>query len=235
MSGVAPGAEAGQGSDDPLAALMADVAAGHFLPSDGGVTTVPPDRTTGAWAALSFTGHAVVVSGRTRDEVLAAGVDGIEGVLAPDVLRRLVGPDGWIGVVDVVMTAPGRGVGSPLRETDEHDSATRVRYARATRSDVRVLADDDGLVTIGHGLGGRWELGFGLLHEGAPPGTGRRLVAHAIDELPVGSTLFASCAPGNARSLRALLAAGFTVVGAEVLLSPRARDDIPFIGETPDS
>jgi hypothetical protein len=44
-----------------------------------------------------------------------------------------------------------------------------------------------------------------------------------LDEMPAGEQIFASCAPGNAQSLRALLAAGFRVIGAENLIRPERR------------
>jgi acyl-CoA reductase-like NAD-dependent aldehyde dehydrogenase len=46
--------------EDPIAHLMAEVAEDRFPAADGGVTVVPPDRTTGLHAALSFTGSARV-------------------------------------------------------------------------------------------------------------------------------------------------------------------------------
>ena len=87
---------------------------------------------------------------------------------------------------------------------------------------MRVLADEHGLVTLGRGLGGRTELGFELTGADHGGGHGRRLLREALDASPAGEHVFASCAPGNARSLRALLAVGFRVVGGEVLLRPAA-------------
>lgn len=206
---------------DPLARLMADVARDRFPPPDGRVSVVPPDRTTGLHAALSFTGHAVIATDRTLDEVLAFGADGLAGAHSPDVLRSLAGPDGWIGVLDVVLVADGTGRGAPcLVEVDHHDAHLRVGYARDLRVDVRVLGDDHGLVTLGRGLGGRTELGFELTGADHGNGHGRRLLTEALDATALGEPVFASCAPGNARSLRALLSAGFRVVGGEVLLRP---------------
>lgn len=209
--------------EDPIAHLMAEVAQDRFPPADGGVTVVPPDRTTGLHAALSFTGHAVIATDRSLDEVLRTGADGLAGAHAPDVLRALAGPGGWIGVLDVVLVAEGTGRGAPaLVPVDHHDAHHRVGYARDLRVDVRVLADEHGLVTLGRGLGGRTELGFELTDADHGDGHGRRLLREALDASPAGEHVFASCAPGNARSLRALLAVGFRVVGGEVLLRPTA-------------
>jgi hypothetical protein len=207
-----------------LADLYAEVLAGRFPPADGRFTLVPPDRTTGQHAVLCFTGHAVIATNWLRHDVAALGVDGIGGAHHPDVLRALAGADGWIGVLDAVLVASGRGEGgTSLRWRDDLDDHPRVRYAAAGRRDVRVLADDRGLVTVGRGLGGRTELGVQLLVEEHGSGLGRALVADALAELPAGEALWASCSPGNARSLRALLAVGFVVVGSEVLVRPTRR------------
>jgi hypothetical protein len=207
--------------DDALAQLMQQVARDEFPPPDGGVTVVAPDRTTGLHAALSFTGHAVIATDRTLDEVRTLGADGFAGAHAPDVLLGLAGPGGWVGVLDVVLVAHGMGSGDAAPEAvDHHDDHHRVGYARDLRVDVRVLADEHGLVTLGRGLGGRTELGVELTGAGHGVGHGRRLLRSALDAVPAGEAVFASCAPGNARSLRALLAAGFRVIGGEVLLRP---------------
>ncbi|WP_426573866.1 GNAT family N-acetyltransferase [Aquihabitans sp. McL0605] len=206
---------------DALRQLLLDAADDRFPPSDGGVTIVPPDATTGLHAALSFTAHAVVATDRTADDVAACGVNGIEGIHAADTLRALAGPGGWIGVLDVVLVARGRGTGgTSLAPTDRFDDHHRVAYARDLRTDVLVLADERGLVTLGRGLGGRTELGFELIDDRHGQGHGRGLLADTLAETPEGEVVFASCAPGNARSLRALLAVGFRVIGGEVLLRP---------------
>jgi GNAT superfamily N-acetyltransferase len=207
---------------DALRPILLDAAEGRYPLDDGGVTVVPPDATTGLHAVVSFTGHAVIATDRTHDEVVAAGADGLAGALAPDLLRWLAGPDGWIGVIDVVLVAPGTGTGgTTLTPTDRYDDHPRVGYARATRTDVLVLGDDRGLVTLGRGLGRRTELGFELVGPARHgEGLGRSLLEDLLAETPPGELLFASCAPGNARSLRALLAVGFTPIGGEVLIRP---------------
>ena len=206
---------------DELRQIVLAAAADRFPPPDGGVIVVPPDRTTGLHAVLSFTGHAVVATDRSLDEVLALGIDGFDGTLAPDALRALAGPDGWIGVLDVVLVARGTGGGgTTLRPADPDAELLRVGYAAATRVDVRVMGDPRGLITIGRGLGGRTEIGWEVVENRRSQGVGRALLVDLLAEMPVGAPIFASCAPGNARSLRALLAAGFQVIGAENLIRP---------------
>ena len=206
---------------DPLRQIVLDAADERFPSADGGVTVVPPDETTGLHAVLNFTGHTVVATDRSLDDVRAVGIDGMEGAFAPDSLRGLVGPHGWVGVIDVVLVARGTGIGGTiLRQTSRYDDHPRVAYARSTRTDVLVLGDDRGLVTLGRGLGGRSEIGFEVIEGAEGHGLGRGLLADTLAETPEGEVLFASCAPGNARSLRALLAVGFRVIGGEVLLRP---------------
>jgi hypothetical protein len=222
--GDADPASWGNGGGDALGDLYAQVLAGRFPPADGGFTVVPPDRTTNQHAALCFSGHAVIATNWLRQDVAALGVDGIGGAHHPDVLRSLAGPQGWIGVLDAVLVARGRGMGgTSLIWSDDLGDHPRVRYATAGRREVRVRSDERGLVTLGRGLGGRTELGVALLGEEHGSGLGRRLLADALAELPAGEPVWASCSPGNARSLRALLAVGFVVVGSEVLLRPQPR------------
>jgi hypothetical protein len=210
-------------SRDALATLLDDVLASRFPPSDGGFHVIAPDATTGLHAVLSFTGHAVVATDRPLEEVAALGLDGYGGAHHPDVLRALAGPGGWIGVLDLMLWAEATGVGgTTLERTTGLDDHHRVRYARDSRVDVEVWADDRGLVTVGRGLGGRTEIGIEL-HDDVEHGRGlgRAMWRDILAELPAGP-VWASCAPGNARSIRALFAVGFTAVGAEVLLRPAA-------------
>ena len=210
-------------STDALAALFAEVLEGRFPRADGGFHLVAPDRTTGLHPVICFTGHAVIATDRSYDELAALGVDGFGGAHHPDVLRTLAGPGGWLGVLDAVLVARGTGAGgTSLVRTADHDDHDRVTYARKSRVDVDVLADGRGLLTLGKGLGGRTELGVELTGAGLGEGEGRALLRDLLAEVPEGEPVWASCSPGNARSLRALLAAGFVPVGSEVLVQPGA-------------
>jgi RimJ/RimL family protein N-acetyltransferase len=95
--------------------------------------------------------------------------------------------------------------------------------AQRYRDDVRVLSDPtgNGLVILGRGLAGRWEVAFEVVLSARGRGLGRALASAARRHAPADEPLFAQAAPGNATSLRVLLAAGFTPIGAEVLLLPR--------------
>jgi GNAT superfamily N-acetyltransferase len=101
----------------------------------------------------------------------------------------------------------------------------RVRRARRYRDDVRVFrtADGAGVVTVGRGLAGRREVTFEVDAARRNTGLGRQLARAARSVVPVGEPVFAQVAPGNAAALRAMLAAGFRPIGAEVLFSDRRQ------------
>ncbi len=174
-----------------------------------------------AAAVLAFTGHHLV----------AADID--EG----DVRRRLDPDDvaapfnpvflAWlgrtlnarVGHIDVTLARLGSGDGDDWLQpvTDPPDNE-RVRRARQVRSDVVFLAPPgrDAVVALGVGLGGRRELSMEIAHEtDRGRGEGTRLVRAAVARVPADEAVFASVAPGNTRSLRCLLSAGFHPVGGE--------------------
>jgi hypothetical protein len=114
---------------------------------------------------------------------------------------------------------------SPLRleRRTDLDAHPRIARARAHRTDVRAWSDVDGhaVVSIGRGLAERWELSLEIVDGQRDRGLGRALIAAGLRELPAGEPVFAQVAPGNARSLRAFLAAGFAPIGGEVLFVVR--------------
>ncbi len=208
----------------PLHLALADASQGRFPTVDGGVDVVAPDD-CGVHAVIEFTGHAYVLTDRDRADVLAHGADGFGGATQPDLLRWLAGPGGWIGSLDAVLVAVGRG-GGQLDERHDLEDHPRVRRARAHRNDVRVYGDEAGFVTLGTGLVGRREVSVELLEPGRTrSGEGRRLIGDALDVTPSGELLWAQVAPGNAASLRAFLSCGFVPIGAEVLLAPGGGDE----------
>jgi GNAT superfamily N-acetyltransferase len=147
--------------------------------------------------------------------------------MSPDVQRVLAGPGGWIGVHDVVLVGAGTGTGddrSPLSGTlvprDDLDAHPRVALALDIRDDVRVYADDRGLVTVARGLAGRVEISLELEPAHLGTGAGAGLLDDAVRLVPRGTTVFAAVAPGNVRSLRMFLRHGFTPIGSEVVIRP---------------
>ena len=212
----------------PLLPLLLDAADGRFPPVDGEVTVLP-GLGRGLSCSVAFTGHAVVAADLPAAGVRARAGNGFGGSMTPDFLRWLAGPEHVIGEVDVVLAARGTGPGSgpgtgperqltPRQDLEQH---IRVRYARAVRTRVEVFGDERGFVTLADGLAGRRELSIELERPGA--GLGRSLLADALELIPAGAPVFAAVSPGNARSLRAFLAAGFVPIGSESLIRPAQR------------
>ncbi|MEU6506518.1 hypothetical protein [Streptomyces sp. NPDC046942] len=205
----------------PLLSFFVDAADGCFPPDDGLVTVLPP-LADGLECSVAFTGHAVVATAMTKQAVYAQGPDGFGESLSPDFLRHLAGPAGWIGDTDATLTARGTGGTPRLAEMTDADDHPRVRYARWLRTNVQVYGDERGLITLAEGLAGRRELSVELHHtRDNSRGHGRSLIADALSLVPEGEPVFAAVSPGNARSMRAFLACGFTPIGSEVLLRPK--------------
>ncbi len=70
------------------------------------------------------------------------------------------------------------------------------------------------MAVLGSGVGGLTELSLELEPGRRGWGEGAALVAAALAWVPAGELVVAAVAPGNAASLRALLAAGFVPVGS---------------------
>ncbi|GLI02623.1 hypothetical protein [Phytohabitans aurantiacus] len=204
----------------PLLGYLLDAAGGQFPPADGSVTVLPA-LPGGLECSVAFTGHAVVATALPTVDVHAQRPDGFGGSLAPDFLRWLAGPGGWIDVVDATLTRGGIGGEPRLRPLSDAGDHPRVRHALELRTRVRVYGDERGLVTIAEGLAGRTELSLELHRPNdGSRGHGRSLITDALTLVPAGEPVFAAVAPGNARSLRAFLAVGFNPIGSEVLLRP---------------
>ena len=202
----------------PLARIVRDAAAGRFPPVDGLVEVVPP-YLEGVEAVVAFTGHAVVATRMPLAALVAAGADGFAGATSIPVMTLLAGEGGAVDVLDALLVARGTG-GGTLADRRDLEGHPRVGYARAWRRDVRVFADERGLVTLSRGLGGLLELSFEVDAGRRGAGLGRSLLREALALAPLGEPVLAAVAPGNAASLRALLAAGFTPLGSVQLVRP---------------
>jgi len=99
---------------------------------------------------------------------------------------------------------------------------THARIARALvcRDDVRVWQADGGIVALGRGVAGRWEVSVEVEPAFRGRGLGCRLASAARHLAPGGAMVWAQIAPGNAASVQTFLRAGFRPVGAEALLTP---------------
>jgi hypothetical protein len=121
--------------------------------------------------------------------------------------------------IDVTLAALGHGSDARSLQPDLGDAAhPRVAYARRLRRDVLVQGDERGLITLVKGLAGRDEISIETPEASFGKGGGRSLMRDVLAAWPKGLPLFAAVSPGNARSMRAFLAAGFRLIGSEVLI-----------------
>jgi hypothetical protein len=210
----------------PLTRILRAAADGTLPPPDGEVEVVPAPP--GPFDAIvSFTAHLVIAAGVPKTDVhrhLAPG--DTSNWMHPSFLMWLGDRLGSRpGSNDLVLAARGVDETSDLELclATELGGHPRVREASRHRTDVRVYTEPDGLgvLVIGRGLAGRWEFAFEVEPEGRNRGLGRRLALAARGCVPEGEPLFGQVPPGNAASVRSVLAAGFRPVGSEVLF-PRS-------------
>jgi GNAT superfamily N-acetyltransferase len=206
-----------------LEKLLRDAAQDRFPPGDLAVDILgsPPGPSD---AVVAFSSHSVIAAAVDPDEARAhLPGDDPGGPLSAPFLT-------WLGLqlgtppgsLDIVLVADGGGVPS-LERTDDADGHERVARARRYRSDVTAWTDSDhrGLVTIGRGLTGRWEVSLEVGPRWRGRGLGVSLARAALGCVPEGEVLFAQVAPGNVASVRAFLRAGYRPIGSEVLFLRR--------------
>jgi GNAT superfamily N-acetyltransferase len=126
------------------------------------------------------------------------------------------------GSLDAVLIAPPAAAapGPDLRPAElDHP---RVRRAVLHRDDVGVWGTPDGtgLVTVGRGVAGRFEVSLEVDPAARGRGLGTALAAAAPSLVPDGDPVWAQVAPANTASLRAFLGAGYRAVAAEVIFGP---------------
>lgn len=210
----------------PLRAILEEAARGRFPEPDGGVTFLPPPP-----------GRSQAVCGFTAHHVIAADVE------PADVREHLDGSDlgaalnpgflSWLGhrlgvapgSLDVVLTAPGvagdrNAVALRPARGITHD---RLSMAERYRDELTAYTDADerAILILGRGLAGRLEVSLEIDASARGQGLGRRMLVAGRAVVPEGEIAFAQVAPGNASSLRAFLAAGFSPIGSEVLFLTR--------------
>ncbi|MFG1703074.1 GNAT family N-acetyltransferase [Nonomuraea sp. M3C6] len=208
---------------ETLADLLTGVERGRMPEADGSVTILPQPSPRDL-GVIAFTAHSVIFAdvepGWIRDRLPS---DDLSAPLGPPFLLALANETARrIGCVDMLCLAePLQGPPPvPLEEITGSDHP-RVERAREYRDSVRVWTGRGGLLTVGRGVAGRWEVAIEVEPEHRGHGVGRILAGsarHLVQE-----PLWAQVAPGNAASVRAFLAAGFHPVGAEVLLTGSSR------------
>jgi GNAT superfamily N-acetyltransferase len=210
--------------DDHLAHVFDVVGHGGFLPFDAAIEVIP--RVTGAVGAVeAFSGHHIIAADVDPAWVAShCPPDDLSAPMGPSFLEALAGQIGATpGAHDLLLAALGRTGPPSLAVQSLPDAADhpRVRRSLRYRRDMRVYGSEgaDGLLVVGRGLAGRWEAAFEVAPEARGQGLGRALAAAALHLIEPDQPLFMQVAVGNAASLRAVLAAGFTPVGAEVLFT----------------
>jgi hypothetical protein len=202
--------------------MLHSAAFGRFPPPDGTVTVVQ-EPVGPAAAVLGFTAHFVVCAPVDPAWVHAQLPSGdLSAPLGARFVVALADRLGaHIGANDAVLAAVATGAPPRVRLTavdaNEHP---RVVRAQRYRDDLRVWSTRkrDGLVLLGRGVAGRWEVSFEVDSSGRGRNLGSVLARAALGLLPAGTPVFAQVTPGNAASLRSVLAAGYRPVGSEVLL-----------------
>ncbi|MEY2454679.1 MAG: hypothetical protein QOD92_4253 [Acidimicrobiaceae bacterium] len=205
--------------------ILTEAAYGRPPVADGDITVLP---------ALPGPRHCVVAF--TAHHVMAAEIDEdtIRQRLDPgDLSQPLSAPfllflAGWLGAspgpIDMLMVAPPGDHELPLYARDDLVDHPRVQRAGRYRRELTVYAhrehgEPDGILVIGRGVAGRWEMAYEVAPTARDCGLGRRIARAAgrfVDDEP----LFAQVTPGNVASVRACLAAGYVPIGSEVLFSP---------------
>lgn len=208
-----------------LLTRLESAARGTFPPDDGGIEVLPSPAGR-CDAVVAFTGHSVVAA-----SVSTAWVEervpreDFTGPMRADFVAALAAELGVTpGSLDVLLAAPGQAAGSRgVGLVEVGEGGARTARAHRYRTGVRTYTDQrgSGTLNLGRGVEGRWDLSIELQPSDRSAGAGRALIQAARTLIPADELLFASVAPGNARCLRAFLAAGFTPLGAEVLFLTR--------------
>ena len=209
-----------------LAKILEAAAAGEFPAADGGTTVVPQpsDRDAGV---LAFTAHTVIFLDEDpawiHATIAAVDCDPLAATMNPVFLSALMARTGrTTETIDLLTVASALAGPPPLPLTEEQDQEhPRVRRAHEHRDDVRTWQALGGVLTIGRGVAGRWEISIEVDEQARDRGLGRALALAGRHLIPPGAVLWSQQAAGNARSIRAFQSAGYRPVGAEILLHRR--------------
>jgi hypothetical protein len=212
----------------PLLGVLLEAARGRPPQPDGRVDVLPP-LPGPVDAMVAFTAHSYVVadvdpelarSQLRRDDPGAASLPAFLAWLAAQLGTRA-------GQLDIVLAASGLTGAPPVQIQPRTDLEHHRRVARAGRyrGELRVFASPGagGVLVLGRGLAGRWEVAFEVEPEQRGHGLGRALALAARHLVSPDEPVFVQVSPGNAASLRAVLAAGYRPLGGEVLFPRTPR------------
>ncbi|MEU9174358.1 GNAT family N-acetyltransferase [Streptomyces sp. NPDC048420] len=213
---------------ETLRDILDAAARGVFPPADGGTTVVRQTCHRDA-GVLSFTAHSVVFTDEdpewVRETLRGLDCDALAATMNPVFLAALVERTGRRSeTIDAMLVTEPRPGEPPLALKEIEDAGhPRIVYARRRRDDIRAWTTEGGVLVLGRGVGGRLEVSVEVDEDVRHRGLGRALVTAARHL--TAEPLWAQVSPGNARSMRAFLAAGYRPVGAEAVLlatAPRA-------------
>jgi GNAT superfamily N-acetyltransferase len=216
--------------DHPLAAVLIEAAHGRFPAYDGAVEVLPALNGL-AGAIFSFTGHSIITTDLDEDEVRRhlPGGSSLGTPLHPAFVAWLAKRlNAHSYTPDLVLVA-FKAKPDPAFELVERPGLIthpRAVLAQAYRKDVHCYSNaaGDGLLTLGLGICGRYEVSVEVEPALRNRGLGRRLAYAARSLVPEDEPVFAEVSPGNAASLRAFLAAGYVPIGSEVGMLSQSVD-----------
>lgn len=221
-----------------LRKVLSGAASGAFPPADGAVEILPQPSARDA-GVIAFTGHAVVFADADPEWIASLlPADDLSAPLSPrflvslgERLKRAVHNIDMLACAGALADDGAdrgdrrmSGVAGLTELTGLRVGHPRVARALRYRDGVRVWEADGGVIILGQGVAGRWEVAIEVDASQRNSGLGARLAAAARRLAPPGEPLWAQIAPGNAASVRAFLRAGFRPVGAEALLSGHPPD-----------
>lgn len=211
-----------------LGGMLRATARGVFPAADRSVWVAP--LCGPAAAVVRFTGCHVVATPVETDWWRAVLSDDDDDPLHPRVLgtlaERLGSVAGESELVLVASPAPTVSPAPPVRLVPFDDGHPRLSSARRYRDDVQAWStvEGDGLLVLGRGLGGRWEMSIDVIPCARTRGLGRALAAAARTRVPRGEPVFAQVSPGNAAALSALRSSGYRPIAHEVLVPLRPAE-----------
>lgn len=210
-----------------LADILRGIEEGIFPTPDLEVEVVPAPSERES-CVVAFTAHIVVAADVDPNwvaERIPAG--DLSAPLNPPFLFALEQLTGRrVNAIDAMLLAPA--LSDPAERATAVEGLTeftdhthpRIKRAWRYRDAVRAYGDPyGGLVVIGNGLAGRIECALEVSETARGQGHGRRLARAARALIPAGAHIWAQVSPGNAASLRTFLAADYTPVGSEALLT----------------
>ncbi|MDH6125745.1 GNAT family N-acetyltransferase [Kitasatospora sp. GP82] len=206
-----------------LKKILDEAAAGVFPPATGSVTVVPQPHEREA-GVIAFSAHAVVFTDEDpdwiRETIAASPADRLAAPHSPSFLSAFAERTGRVVNTIDLLTVSTRLPGEPPLPVRPIEDREHPRIARALlfRDDVRAWTTPGGVLVLGRGVAGRWEVAIEVDPQARGRGLGRALAVTARHLLPEGEHLWSQQSAGNATSVRAFQAAGYRPVGAEALL-----------------